>query len=195
MESEISLSEFTSNIELVKTYIAEASHKSVTRIEYRTFDEGMCGADIFVIDKDKVHHKFEAFVTLCTFYLHSKEWPLTDINSKSADTIFKLWMLTEVEAYTFEALSIEQIHGQINWVIGEILKLLADYKGSKETDQYPDLWGVYVNDEAIPIDSTLDDLGLGEILSGIGLDLKWNSVEIMYETPSSYVFFSWETGA
>jgi len=179
MESEISLDEFISNIELVKKQVAEASRKLVTRIEYRTHDEGMCNANIFVISKDKVQNQFEAFVTLCTL---------------SADAIFKLWMLPEMEAYTFEALSIEQIHGQIHWVIGETLKLLADYEGSKETDQYPDLWGVYVNDEAIPIDSTLDDLGLGQILSGIGLDLKWNSVEIMYETPSSYVFFRGKPG-
>ncbi len=191
METKVSLSEFKSNLDLVKTYIANSSTKKFTCIEYRTFDEGMCEANIFVLPKSEVADEFEAFVTLCNFQLHFyEEWMLSDTTAENADSILNLWMQPEVEGYLYETLSSIKVHKEIDWIISSIIKLLSEERvGDLER------WGIFVNDERVTGKATLSDLGIDEIVSGIGFDLEWNSIDIMYQTESDYVFFSWGTGA
>ena len=196
MESKLSLREFKSNLEMVKAAIADTATKNVMRIEFRTFDEGMCEADLFVLPKREVADEFEAFVTLCTYQLHFyEEWLLTDTTSEEAESIVNLWMQPEVEGFLFKPLSPAEVHKEIDWIIDSILRLLSDQGLSKKRAKYPERWGVYVNGEPISNKTTLEDLGVHDIVSGIGFDLVWNSIQIMYQTADDYVFFSWSTGA
>ena len=196
MESNVSLNEFKSNLDLVKTYIAETSAKPVTRIEYRTCDESLCDANLFVLPKVNTKDDFEAFVTLCNFQLHFyQEWLLTDTTSENADLIVNLWMQPEVEEYCFEALSPDRIHKEMDWVIQAIQEMLSENQISEKRVKYPAHWGVYVNGESVPVDTTLDELGIGEVISGVGFNLECNSIGILFQTLDSYVLFSWGTGA
>ena len=196
MESKISLSEFKSNLELVETYIANSSTKKLTRIEYRTFDEGMCDANLFVISKSEIADEFEAFVTLCNFQLHFyEEWSLSDTTSENANSILNLWVQPEIESYLFDKLSSSEVHQEIDWIINSIIKLLSDDSLLLKRARDPDRWGVFVNEERFSSETALLDIGINEILCGIGFALEWNSVDIMYQTKNDYVFFSWGSGA
>jgi hypothetical protein len=196
VESKVSLNEFKSNLNLVKAYIVESSSKSVTRIEYRTFDEGMCDANLFVLPKAEAKDDFEAFITLCNFQLHFYEdWLLTDTTWENADSIVNLWMQPEVEGYSFVFLSPAEVHKEVDWVIRAIKKLLSENQFSEKKAKDLERWGVYVNGESTSIDTTLDNFGISKVISGIGFNLEWNSIDIMYQTQDSYVLFSWGTGA
>lgn len=196
MVLKVSLSEFKSNLELVKTYIANSSTKKLTRIEYRTFDEGICDANLFVIPKSEVADEFEAFVHLCNFQLHFYEdWMLSDTTSENANSILNLWMQPEVEGYLYNSLSSSEVHKEIDWIISSIIKLLSDDALSSKKSRNPDRWGIFVNGERVSNETLLSDIGLDEVIGGIGFDLEWNSVDVMYQTESDYVFFSWGTGA
>jgi hypothetical protein len=196
VKSKVTLSEFKSNLDLVKAYIIESSTKPVTCIEYRTFDEGMSDANLFVLPKENAKDDFEAFITLVNFQLHFyEEWSLTDSTSESVNSIINLWMLPEIEKHSFETLSPAQVHKEIDSIIKQINILHIENKYKEEAPINHERWGVYVNDENVPIETTLEDLGINDVISGIGLDLEWNSIDIMYQTPSSYVYFSWGTGA
>ncbi|AUI87915.1 hypothetical protein BS333_16120 [Vibrio azureus] len=196
MESKISLSEFKSNLELVETYIANSSTKKLTRIEYRSFDEGMCDANLFVISKSEVADELEAFVTLCNFQLHFyEEWSLSDTTSENANSILNLWVQPDIESYLFDTLSSSEVHQEIDWIINSIIKLLSDDSLLLKRVRDPDRWGVFVNGERISSETALSDIGLKEIICGIGFALEWNSVDIMYQTKNDYIFFSWGSGA
>lgn len=196
MNSKVSLSEFKSSLNLVKTYIENSSTKCVTRIEYRTFHEGMCEADLFILPKNEVKDEFEAFVTLCTYQLHFyEEWVLADTAAKYGDSILNNWMLPEVERYAYASLSSDDVHNEVDSIIRSILDLLNDSALIEERSKDPSRWGVFKNDERVPSETVLSDFGIDGIVSGIGFNLEWNSVDIMYFTDKDYVFFSWGTGA
>lgn len=196
MERKVSLNEFKLNLDLVKNYIAETSAKPIDRVEYRSCDESMCDANFFVLPKVNTKDDFEAFVTLCNFQLHFyQEWLLSDTTSENADLIVNRWMQPEVERYCFEALSSDRIHKEMDWIIQAIQELLSENKISEKKVKFPTRWGVYVNGESVSIDTTLDELGIGGAISGVGFNLECNSIDILYQTLDSYVFFSWGTGA
>lgn len=196
VDSKIWLEDFQSNLNLVKKYISESERKTVTRIEFRTFDEGMCDANLFTCLKSEVKNQFDAFVTLCNYQrLFHDGWLLGETNSERSDSIVNLWMQPEIEGYSFELLSGEQVHREIDWIIDAILKILHDSKNSEKLIKDPRRWGIYVDGKVAPAETSLKNLDINKITSGIGFDLDWNSIQIMYETPSAYVFFSWSTGA
>ena len=118
MEFKYILNEFKSNLDFVQTLIANAGSYKYTRVEYRTFDEGMCDACFFILPKTEVKNEFEAFIILCTIQLHFfEEWNLKETTSKHADSVLNLWLLPEVNSYEFITMSSEQIHREIGGII------------------------------------------------------------------------------
>lgn len=194
MKSRISLNEFTENLELVRAYIANSPAKNFTCVEYRTFNEGMCEANFFVIPKSEVVDEFEAFIALCNYQIHFyEEWVLSGTTPEYIDSVLNRWMHPEVEGYLYKSLSSDEIHKEIDWIINEIRQLFPDDEFLKNCID-SDRWGVFVNKERISSKTTLSDLGLDKVTGGVGLNLEWNSVDIIYQTESDYVFFSWATG-
>jgi len=191
MEFSVFLREIKSNPELIKAYIENSSTKKLTHIEFRTHDE----ANIFVLPKSEVLVDFEAFVTLYSIQLHFFEgWTLSDNTSEDVDNILNLWLQPESEEYLYKEMSSTEVHKEIDWVIGSTIKLLSEDDLSEKKARNPARWGVYVNGERITSGTTLFDLGIDEIISGVCFYLEWNAIMIMYQTETDYVLFCWGTG-
>jgi len=191
MESSVFSNEIRSNNDLIKTYIKNSSTKNVTYIEYLAYDE----ANIFVLPKSEVLFDFEAFVTLYSTQLHFHEgWTLSDTTSENIDAILNLHLQPESEQYLYKELSSAEVHREIDWVISSTNKLLSDDELSEKGTRKSGRWGVYVNSGRISSGSTLSDLGIDGIISGVALDLEWNAIMIMYQTKSDYVLFCWGAG-
>lgn len=190
------MSRFKSDLDLVKTYVANIADKNLTHIEYRTCDESMCSIDICMIAKTDVIDEFEAFIHLCNYQIHVIDnWKLSETTIDNAGLILDNFLLPEVANYLFKPLSSNDVHESIDWVIESVLKLLSDNELVEQKTEYPELWGIFRNGKRMADDTTLSDLGINNIVSGVGFDLEWNSIELMYETDSCYVLFSWGTGA
>ena len=196
MNSSLSVSKFKSNIELVMKYIANISNKNITHIEYRTRDESIGNIDIFMISKTDVIDEFEAFIHLCNYQIHFIDsWKLSETTLSNAGLILENFLLPEIANYLFRPLRSSDVTESIDWVIESALKLLSDSELVENKAKYPEYWGVFKNGIRMPDDTTIVSLGISNIVSGVGFDLEWNSVELMYESDSYYVLFSWGTGA
>ncbi|MFM2476834.1 hypothetical protein [Celerinatantimonas sp. MCCC 1A17872] len=196
MELKNLLTEFQSNPDLVKRYIALCAEIVPRCIEYRTCDEGMCNANLFVLPKKRVTDSFQAFVLLLNYQLHFYEqWPLTETTLDNAEQIYNLWLLPEVKAYSYKEISSKDIHIQIDGIIKGFQALLTDSKMAEKIQANQEQWGVFVNAHRADDSSSLADFGIDEIISGVGFELEWNAVELMYQTEYDYVYFSWATGA
>ena len=196
MISTISKEVIEENIDLVKSYILKTKFKEVSRIEYRTFDEGVCDAYIFTIAKSSIVDGIDAFTTLYNSALHFFEyWELSDTTKEDADNITDLWMLPEINKYTFKKLSKDDVHKEIDSLIYTIKSVIKDSVRSGKYKQDPNRWGVYLNNKEFSIDTNFSELGVGEVISGISLEQEFNSVEIMFQTDDLYALFSWGTGA
>lgn len=191
---EISLDNFKQKPDLVENYILDSQAKAITTVEYRTFDEGMCDATFFILPKNNVQSVFEAFVTLCNCYLHFyQEWALSETKPEHIDDIVNRWLLPEMEQYSFTKMSETEIKKQTEPIIEDIVNLIAPNIDSPEKHKYPDRWGIYVNDSLVSCEG-FELPTSNNTLTGVGLDLEWNAVEMFYETTDEYVFFGWGTG-
>lgn len=196
MKPDISLDRFINNPELVKRYIADSVSKDVARIEFRTFDEGLCDATLFSISKDQVEGEFEALITLLNHQLHfDHEWTMAHADTDNADSILQVWMQPEVMRFSFKELSTAQVHEQMDWIIEAIQRRLVEARESGTMTNDPGRWGVFVNNKPVPIETGLRELGIADAVSGAGLNLEWNSVDVMYQTDKHHVLFSWGTAA
>jgi hypothetical protein len=195
MIEEISSINFKSQIKRVKTYILDTPKKAITRIEYRTFDEGLCDATYFVCPKTDVQNRLEAFVILYNYQLHFHEcWMLLDTKVEDLDNIINLWILPQLEKFCFTQLSTDDIRSETQ-IVDEIEELIFKNIDSSKKHQDPDRWGIYVNGE-LALSTDKFKLQISDrIKSGIGLYLDWNLIEIFYETVDEYVLFMWSTGA
>ena len=75
--------------------------------------------------------------------------------------------------------------------IPEISKYIINNISDSATLISPGQIGVYKNDKKLSTTPTLDDLGISDITSGIGLVVKDDWHEVFYETPDSYVYHIW----
>ncbi|MBO1257081.1 hypothetical protein J3L16_15460 [Alteromonas sp. 5E99-2] len=195
MELSISFSQLKANLDVIRKLIANISAINVTHIEYRTFDEGYCNADFFVLSKNEIKDELEAFIVLWTYQLHFyEEWKLTDTNVCSTDSIVNVWMLPTLEKYLFNQLPPDQVSKEIDSMVRSILLCISETSDGDKSEA-PERWGVFKNDMLVSSSTSLSELGLSDINFGIGLSLDWNEIDIMYHTDKDYVFYSWSTGA
>lgn len=196
MKFNLSKSRFKSNLGLVKNYIANISNKNLTHIEYRSCDEGVCNIDICTIPKTDVIDEFEAFIHLCNYQIHIiDDWKLTDTTLDNAGLILENFLQPEAESYLFKPLSSSNVHESVDWAIESVLELLSNNELVEKKAKYPEQWGIFKDGKRLADDTTLSDLGINNIVSGIGFNLEWNSVELMFDTEDYYVLFTWATGA
>ncbi len=195
MLEEISIINFREQLSLIKKHLLETPKKAIVRVEYRTFDEGLCDAEYFILPKVNVQSILEAFVSLYNCQLHFYEcWILSDITVDDLDNVINLWILPQLEKFCLTELSADEILAETQ-IVDSIEDLIFKNMDSSKKHQDPERWGVYVNDE-IALYTGKFKLPISDrIVSGIGLYLEWNLKEIFYETVDEYVLFAWSTGA
>lgn len=184
------IDEFITKSDLVITKISETAAQPITRVEYRTTDEFYCEAKFCVLAKSEVESDFDAFVKLWSYSIHSdEEWSPSETNLKNARSIYMHHMLAQLETYQFKMLTSRSVHAHIS-----IVEEIIDWIDANRTYDEVNRAGVYVDGESIESCTTLQDLNIFDVVSGIGFRLDWNWKEVMYQTPIAYIYFEWGTG-
>ena len=70
---EISLEKIKSYFKQVENILSNSTRVHIDRVEYRTFDEGMCDAVYFICKKSQGLNSLEAFIILVIHQLHFYE--------------------------------------------------------------------------------------------------------------------------
>lgn len=189
---EISLEKIKSNFKQVKNILSNSTRD---RVEYRTFDEGMCDAVYFICKKSQGLNSLEAFIILVIHQLHFyEEWDILETTTTDLKNIFDIWLLPILEKANFKKLTELEVQEQTQWIVYSIQKLIKKNQNAKNL-KYFDRWGIYHNGvEVTPVESFTLPIS-SDIKLALGLTADWNEIEIFYETSDDYVFFSWFTGA
>ncbi|ENW79437.1 hypothetical protein F908_02919 [Acinetobacter sp. NIPH 284] len=192
---EISLEKIKSNFKQVKNILSNSTRVHIDRIEYRTFDEGMCDAVYFICKKSQGLNSLEAFIILVIHKLHFyEEWDILETTTTDLKNIFDIWLLSILEKANFKKLTELEVQEQTQWIVYFIQKLIKKNQNAKNL-KYSDRWGIYHNGvEVTPVESFTLPIS-SDIKLALGLTADWNEIEIFYETSDDYVFFSWFTGA
>lgn len=191
---EISLKTIKSNLELVKIFLLNSTKAQVDRIEYRTFDEGMCNAVYFIYKKSDFISSLEAFITLLNHELHFyQEWNILETTTEDYNSILDNWLLPVLEKANFHKLTDADIQEETQWIIKNIQQLIDSH--DSRVSKYPDRWGIYTNGVIINSIENFTVPMSSDVKFVLGLEIQWNEVELFYETSNEYVLFSWGTGA
>ncbi|MEB6668768.1 hypothetical protein MXM33_17280 [Acinetobacter vivianii] len=191
---EISLEKIKLNLKQLENILSNSTRVHIERIEYRTFDEGMCDAVYFICRKSQGLNSLEAFITLLIHELHFyEEWDILETTTADLKNIFDIWLLPILEKANFKTLTELEVQEQTQWIVYSIQKLIKKNQNAKNL-RYSDRWGIYHNGaEVTPVESFTLPIS-SHLKLALGLTADWNEVEIFYETPDEYVFFSWFTG-
>jgi hypothetical protein len=196
MIQEISLNNIKSQIDLVKQYLISSPDRSITRVEYRTFDEGLSQAYYFICAKSNLQNPLAAFITIYNHKLYfEQEWILADLSTEDVENTIQMWLFPELERLCFDKISADEINQQTAWIVAAIEESISEHINTPRTDKYPNRWGIYVDKQLVSPSKKFKLPVSDRILFGLGLILDWNLIEIFYETPDEYIWFSWATGA
>jgi hypothetical protein len=192
---EISLEKIKSNLKQVENILSNSTRVHIDRIEYRTFDEGMCDAVYFICKKSQGLNLLEAFITLVIHELHFyEEWDILETTTTDLKNIFDIWLLPILEKANFKKLTELEVQEQTQWIMYSIQKLIKESQNAKNL-KYFDRWGIYHNGgKVLSIESFILPIS-SDLKLALELTAEWNEVEIFYETSDEYVLFSWFTGA
>ena len=109
---EISLEKIKSNFKQVKNILSNSTRD---RVEYRTFDEGMCDAVYFICKKSQGLNSLEAFIILVIHQLHFyEEWDILETTTTDLKNIFYIWLLPILEKANFKKLTELEVQEQHN---------------------------------------------------------------------------------
>lgn len=191
----IDLDVINSNLDLLKFHIASTSDLTVNRVEYRTFDEGLCDATYFYCSKSDVLDTFEAFVKLYNYQLHFyEEWELGDKSVEYSSDILKLWILPELKKASFNEVAGDTVLNETSGITSSISNLLDNVDASKR-EIYPDRWGIYFNNELKTNNAEFVLPFSNKVVRAVALNLEGNEIEMFYETDNEFIYFWWGTGA
>ncbi|MCP3922482.1 MAG: hypothetical protein GY714_07855 [Desulfobacterales bacterium] len=178
---------------MVKNYIMGTKNKDIKCVEYRTRSEGYCTLYFYIIPKIEVKTALEALISLANYALHFfEEWDLEETTEDYLENIINRWILPEYSRYIYTEIDSERVLNEINGIYKGAKEYIIKEKDSEKNkkDSYP--MGVFVNSKSVEANYKAP---ISNIISGLGLELEWNSIEIFYETEKEYVLFSWGTGA
>jgi hypothetical protein len=190
---ESKIQELLSDKNLLKQLLIESLSETIELIEYRTFDEGLCSANYFICEKSECQDAQKAFVALTNHELHFyEEWNIKETTATDLDTIADIWLKPNLKALMAKKINANEASADIENIIFSIKERIRQ-KSEGRSILNPDRWGIFQN--GLPC-STEPTKILSPITSSvIALIANWNEIEYFYETPSTYVLFSWSTGA
>lgn len=190
----IDLDVIHSNLDLVKTHMASTSDLTVSRIEFRTFDEILCDANYFYCSKVDVLDSFEAFIKLYNHQMHFNEgWGFDDESIEDRAYILKHHILLELDCVNFNEITGDTVLSETSRITSPILNLLDNMDASKQK-RCPDRWGIYLNNELKTNNAEFVLPFSQKIVRAVALNLEWNEVEIFYETDNEFIYYWWGTG-
>ncbi len=186
-----SLIELSSSGKFLSNALTQSLQIGVDLLEFRTRDEALCSANLFSCSKSQVSHEAIAFLTLLNHALHFYEgWLMNETNVNDLELIANKWLMPEIHkardtSHSDALIQIKDITSSIQYHIKEKIKSSSMYN--------PDHWGVFLNGgkllEPHEVWLPLQNCNV------IALANEWNEMEFLYETPNSFILFSWSTGA
>jgi hypothetical protein len=196
--NDISLEKIESDVGLIKDILLKSPHVTVDIVEYRTHFEPLDTACYFIGRKSDFGSPLAAFIMLLNYQIHYvyDEWNILEMTPEAADGILENFLFPDIKKAKFRSITKEEVHEQMDWIVGEIKKLIEEAKGDPrwETSR-PDLWGIYWNGNLVDPNENFVLPISPDIKSALGLEMEWNEIELFYETSDEYVIFSWGTTA
>jgi hypothetical protein len=163
----------------------------VDHIEYRTFDEGLCSANIFLCKKSENSIASLCYLSLMIHAVHFyEEWRIEETLNSELHSIAEKWLIPAIQKV--KNVPHEDARRNVQKIVSSIENCISEKLNSGATF-HPDRWGVFFNNRPqanyhplkhLPYES--DVLALAD---------EWNNVEYLYETPNFFALFSWGTGA
>ncbi len=181
-----------SNVEgFLNAALVQSSQIGVDILEFRTIDESWCSAVLFSCKKNVCVEKYVSFLALLNHELHFyQEWNISETSPSDLELIAKNWLMPEINnAVDIPA---SEAASQIGGITSSIRQCIEEVPNSVTLD-HPDRWGVFLNGSRL-LESHKVWLPSSNC-NVIALSNEWNGMEFLYETPASFILFSWGTGA
>ncbi len=186
----LKIQELISNQTVFKQMLIESLKIPVECFEYRTFDECLCSANYFICSKKECTNSQQAFVTLINYELHFYQgWNIHETNEKDLDSISNIWLTPSLKQTKTKIITANESSNGVESIVNSIENCI----NQNMTSNTPERWGVFLNDRRITGKPSIITSPISEPV--IALNYEWNDIELFYETPSTYVLFSWDTGA
>ncbi len=172
----------------VEAVILESLRCDVTTIAYKTTDEAWCSAYSVEIQKTDSMRYLEALVLLASRQLHwLEEWRVQETTVNDARLIAEKWLVPTFGRYDLRA----KPGNEVAECVAGTLQPIVDWLSNNSS---MGACGIFKNDVRQSLSQPLPILS-ASILGGMILEAEWNSVDVFYETATTFGLLFWGTGA